>query len=63
MKNRISSWIVPRMKVLIVADLMNSQTQYFDNLISKLRASVLKNENTVIHHVCQCKCLVSSYIP
>ena len=49
------------MKILIFADFMykciviveNTQAQYFDNLIRKLYASVLKNDNTVMHQVCQ----------
>ena len=59
MKNRISSEYVPRIKVLIFADFLyysivivkNTQTQYFGNLISKLCASVLNNDNTVMHQV------------
>ena len=61
MKNRISSECVSRMKVLIFAGLVyypiviveNTRAQYFDNLISKLCASVLNNDNTVKHQVSQ----------
>ena len=61
MKNRISSEYVLRMKVFIFADFMyyrivivaNTWAQYFDNLISKLCASVLNNDNTVKHQVRQ----------
>ena len=49
------------MKVFIFADFMyyhivivaNIQAQYLDNLISKLCASVLNNDNTVKHQVSQ----------
>ena len=60
MKNRISSEYVPRMKVLIFADLMyyciviieNTRAQYFDKLVSKLYKSVLKNDNRGMNQVC-----------
>ena len=61
MKNRISSENVTTMKVLKIADLMyyridnveNTQAQYFDNEPYKeFYASVLKNVNIVMHHVC-----------
>ena len=49
------------MKVLMFVDFMymyyrivifeNTQAQYSDNFISKLYASVLNNDNTVLHQV------------
>ena len=65
--DRISTEYVPRMKVLILqilctAIVENTRAQYFDNLIRKLYACVVNNDNTVMHQVCQYKCFVSGYI-
>ena len=51
MKKRIKSEYVPRIKELVFADFMynsivvveNTQTQYFDNLLSKLCVSIFQN--------------------
>ena len=58
MRNRINSEYVPRMKVLICTNELSS----LKHSGTKLYASVLNNDNTVMHQVCQYKCFVSYYI-
>ena len=56
------SWLDPLEKYYHIVIAENTQAQHFDNLISKLHASVLKNNNTVLYKACQYECFVSCFI-